>query len=629
MHKDEQLRVYRFYTILVRSLVGPISRFVDQDAHDEAVRERISTLAFDPGSPRFFPDWYDDRRNEYALSQVLTDPSRIRAFRHTYQHQLTNAQIQFLDHLCIKPAFWTYAHLLLSDDFPLVRMRVEDFCDHDFQVFHELTAPEEGRLLPFRLQLVFDNGIFYQTMGIHHAYAHLYSDDLHFFLNGLKHSVIPVSGESVKDSEGKKLITEDLTTIIKQRYEDLLLLDAIMLHNEASIADEFVDIIFDEYAVDGSFSIDNLPGRWSTYHKKSVHAAVFQGPDTQMLTWDIPDWINISHAVWQDIWSFPQYALSLLLYDTERQVIAIIATTEIAWRLTLYLLAQAQVIDEMEKNDPDWIVSPHVLAVSTQIPAFHYPWQHWINLMPKRGRKHLEDIYALAKARMLVNEFLDAQDFSLRLDLDKRCERLGLDRELIEQMIQTVCASAETKEPDASFEVTAIEGDFALHNLPVLDERTFALLTDSLSSSRLFSIRSRQAYPLFESSTGGIYRDSVDSEHLAEHIEDLFFVFFDEIDTIPLIMMNYLFLLFHHTGRSWTSVRTYGLELLKVLYPYLQEIGEDDSDVFITRFSDFVYSRLQSRALVEVLDRPSANQRFWGTYPIRPSKLFTTLVNKN
>jgi hypothetical protein len=629
MQKDEQLRLYRFHTILVRSLVAPISRFVDQCPHDAAVRERISTLAFDPGAPRFFPDWYEDRRIEYALSQVLTKPDRIAEFRHAYLHQLTQAQLKLLDQLYVHPAFWTYAHLLMTDEFPLVRMRVEDFSDHDFQVLHELSAPEESRLLPFRLQLVFDNGSFYQTMGFQHAYAHVYSDDLRYFLNGLTPAVIPTNELMVKNPTYTIFSTTDLTTIINQRYEDLLLLDAVSLHNEVSVAEEFVDIIFDEYVVDENFSLDRLPGRWSKYHKKSVQAALFQGPDENMLRWEVPDWIDISHTVWHDIWNFGPHALSLLLYDADRQVIALVTTTEIAWHLTRYLLLQTYTIDEPDKNDPDWIVSPHVLAVSTQIQSFSYPWQHWIDLIPKRSRDRLEDIYALAKSRMVVNEFLDSQDFSLRINLDKRCERLGLNRNFIEQMIQSVEDSTDTEERKASFTVTTIEGDFELRNLPPLDKQVYRLLTEPLSSGRLFSIRARQAFPLFESYTGGVYSDSVDQEHLVEHIEDLFFVFFDDIDTLPFIMMNYLFLLFHYTGRNWTSVRTYGLELLKVLYPYLQEIGEDDSDVFITRFSDFVYTRLRSRALVEVLDRPTANQRFWGTYSIRPSQLFTALVNKN
>jgi len=33
-------------------------------------------------------------------------------------------------------------------------------------------------------------------------------------------------------------------------------------------------------------------------------------------------------------------------------------------------------------------------------------------------------------------------------------------------------------------------------------------------------------------------------------------------------------------------------------------------------------------ALVEVESKPSTDQRLWGTYSIRPTRFFTTLVNK-
>jgi hypothetical protein len=121
----------------------------------------------------------------------------------------------------------------------------------------------------------------------------------------------------------------------------------------------------------------------------------------------------------------------------------------------------------------------------------------------------------------------------------------------------------------------------------------------------------------------------VDVETLTSHIEDLFYYFLDEREMLSFMMMNYLFRIFLHTANKWTPVRTFGIELLKLLYPYFEEIGEDDTDAFLSRFSDFVYTRLRTRALVEVKERPTADQRFWGTYDIKPTEFFTIFVTEN
>ena len=151
---------------------------------------------------------------------------------------------------------------------------------------------------------------------------------------------------------------------------------------------------------------------------------------------------------------------------------------------------------------------------------------------------------------------------------------------------------------------------------------------EPLEGDGLFTIHAKDTYPFFASITGGSFVDIVDVNDIVEYIEDLFFIFMDEREMLSLFMMNYLFLLFHHQGKLYTSVRTFGIELLKLLYPYLVEIGDDDTDAFISRFSDFVYSRLRTRALVEVKQKPTAEQRFWGTYEIRPTQFFTTLIEK-
>jgi hypothetical protein len=233
----------------------------------------------------------------------------------------------------------------------------------------------------------------------------------------------------------------------------------------------------------------------------------------------------------------------------------------------------------------------------------------------------------VAKSRAVLNEYLDARELSLRFDLDARCKRMDVDASVVVELAKVIENMGRRAEiPDDMFDITTIDGDFVLPGLEPLAAREYEFLSLPLEESELFAVDAVAAFPSFEVLTNG--SQNIGETDLLENLEDLFYAFFDEIDTIPLVMMNYLFLLLLHRGRQWTPVRTFAIEVLKLLFPYLKEIGDDDADVFATRFSEFVYRKLRTHAVVEVKERPSADQKFWGTYEVRPTQFFLTLVQK-
>ncbi len=630
MKFDEQVSIYKQYDSMLKSLEPLCIDWLENDAEFLAVSKHLSTMKFDQGAPRFFPEWYAERRTEYALTRIMSDSTAIEEFLKGQSEELSSSQQNFLQHLVSKPATWVYANLLTEDSYPLISIRIEDFCDETFQVVHHLNTPDESRLLPFRLLFVFDNGNFIQSSGYQHSFVTLFAEDLQFFFDGLRDSAGIARTQHSSCSDYIPLSVNSITQTIRNCFIEFLTLDSAMLHREVSVGDEYVELIYEEYCITNFTPLKHLPGKWDREKLKGVEVLAFSGPDKSMLEWEAPSYLDVSSEEWRDAYNFPPHAKASLFIDQKKERIAIMATTNTAWHLTLYLLSHlCEQVDPL-KIEPDCIVSLPTLAVATQITSFRFPWNEWWNLLPPLGHTVIDEILELSKIRSLMNEVVEAQDFSFRFNEKARCKRLGVDPSLLKELLDVIANSEDSPVDDfpGAFQLTTVEGDYEIHDLPPITQQKRSALEAPISESQLFTIHEWEACPIFYHLTGGAYSDSVDADGFAEHIEDLFYIFFDDLERLPLMMMNYLFLLFWHERERWVPVRTYGVEILKLLYPYLRQLGDDDLDAFITRFSDFVYSRLRSRALVDVLERPTADQRFWGTYVIKPTQLFTTLIKK-
>lgn len=585
----------------------------DRDFFTQSL-QKIGALAFDAGSPRFYPEWYAEKRIEFVVSRILANPAMIGVFLQENQSTLSSEQAELLSHLVDNPAKWVYGMVSMEETFPMTEISVEDFTDTPFVVRHKLVDEQEYLLLPYRIALVLHNGEEYQTIGYHHAFSAVYSDDIRFFFEGL--------------NAGAPVDMTSMTETINRRFTDFLLLDSIAFHNESMIEDEYIDIYWDEYPIGDGFDSKQIPGKWRHSHSGNFHCMVFDSPDKRMRSLPVPPELQRFANESGNGWQFPEFAIAALCIDSERRRIALLASTQSAWISLMYLVASTvPTVEPEEILDPQNSVSLPVFAVSNQVRIFAYPWREWQQKFTPMAKGLFNELEHVAKSRAVLNEYLDARELSLRFDLDSRCKRMDVNAALVVELANVIENMGRRAEiPDGMFDITTIEGDFELPGLEPLASREYEFLSLPLEESELFAIDTISAFPLFEILTNG--SQNIGATALLESLEDLFYAFFDEIETVPLVMMNYLFLLLLHSGHRWTPVRTFAIELLRLLFPYLKEIGDDDADVFATRFSEFVYRKLRTHAVVEVRARPSADQKFWGTYDIRPTQFFLTLVQR-
>lgn len=619
MQNDLRLTKYRKSVKVFDSVVPIMMDWAEHRDGYSPVLESIGAMAFDPGSPRFFPEWYTKRRNEYVLSRLLCDPLELQSFLEDVGDNLDQSQRSMLEQTIEYPAFWAYGNILFENDFPLVEIKVDDLSHNRKVVYQELEHAEEKGIVPYRLILAVHNGKFYQSIGYAHSFNTLHPDDLAFLAHALDQSI----------HESRYWLTQTMNN----NYLDFLLLDSVCYHGDVSVGDEYIEMIWETYSLPDEFTMDGLPGKWKDYKKGDVFAKIYRGPDRDLLRKPVPAFLDCSEedeTYRQEPWLFPDYRLAALFFDLERREVAIMANSEVAWRTMLFLLPNA-VVDHKSIVSAQHIVSLPIFGAVLQMVHVQLPWRAWFDRIPKKSKDLIEELELVAKTRCLYEEYSEAEEFGLRFALDARCKRVGVAMSVIEETKNAVEVATKTRgdSQEPIFGVTTIPGEFGLDDLPPLTKLEYDNLVVSLEENECFTINSLDGYPLFASLTGGSFVDMVDVETLTSHIEDLFYYFLDEREMLSFMMMNYLFRIFLHTANKWTPVRTFGIELLKLLYPYFEEIGEDDTDAFLSRFSDFVYTRLRTRALVEVKERPTADQRFWGTYDIKPTEFFTIFVTEN
>ena len=96
MNTSERSVAYHANVEIIQSLVPKMMKWAEHRDDFSLVLERIGAMAFDPGAPRFFPEWYTLRRNEYVVSRILCTPALVAEFLQDTQQNLSAKQVRTL-----------------------------------------------------------------------------------------------------------------------------------------------------------------------------------------------------------------------------------------------------------------------------------------------------------------------------------------------------------------------------------------------------------------------------------------------------------------------------------------------------------------------------------------------------
>lgn len=176
-----------------------------------------------------------------------------------------------------------------------------------------------------------------------------------------------------------------------------------------------------------------------------------------------------------------------------------------------------------------------------------------------------------------------------------------------------------------SYTVPSDDKTFELTDCPALSPTQQDLFFRPLVASPLFVFNEGpNTLSAFNAFTGNKFKDDFFSVGLSNFIEDSFVEYFTH-ETLSYFLANHCFWLLFHMGKTWTNVRSYAIEMLKLMPAIILEHYEKPEH-FITDFSLFTRKVLVSRGICTLKARPLAYEVEHGLYLIKGSEAFYSFV---
>jgi len=618
MKIKHERELYSSQMKVLDSLVPAMVSWAKERGDFLATLQTISAMAFDMGAPRFDPEWYAGSRVEYVVSNIITNAGLLAEFKNDVGPQLQPQQQALLKTLRNNPAYWAFYEVSNTSQSQFITCEVTLDSSETILVRHLRQNMDAIDLFSYRLVLVFDNGSFTQTTNFQHSYASVDNESMLFYLTGLQNGAPLV------------LNSTSMTRCINKYYSEVVLLDSVAFEENTILGQDVIEVLWGNYLLPPNFIPRHILGRWRYSRRGSFLCMVYDKPDKQLLQQKVPPHLRPAGGRNRNDWKFPEYFVLSLFIDLEARQLAAYANTKTAWQLLCFLLAPEIAVLGGEGKQADFRASFPVLSVTAQLEDFTFPWSTWEPLLTPLAREILDEPLEISKSRAVLHEYLDNEDH--RFNLEARCLRMDVNPLLIIELAHAIeVIEAMDDSERGVFTLTSIPGDFELDDFaPPLEEELSDLMIP-LEESVLFYLDVRNAYPLFVTYTHGTFVDAIEASNLIESIDDFFYEFYISDDFPYPAVMNYLFLLFLHTGKQWIPVRTYVIELLKFLFAFVEsedeEDEEDEADILVAQLSQFFYDQLCHFALVEVREEPSAEQLIWGTYVVRPTDFFFALIH--
>ncbi|MDY0290256.1 MAG: hypothetical protein RBR15_15625 [Sphaerochaeta sp.] len=178
-----------------------------------------------------------------------------------------------------------------------------------------------------------------------------------------------------------------------------------------------------------------------------------------------------------------------------------------------------------------------------------------------------------------------------------------------------------------SYTVPPEDKSFELLDCPPLTQAQQDLLFRPLVGSKLFVFdEGPNTLSAFYALTGGKFKDDYFSVGLPAFIEDAFVEHFTH-KALSHFLANHCFWILLHMGKTWTNVRSYAIEMLKLMPGIILEHYENPEH-FISDFSLFTRKALSSRGICSFKTRPLTYEVEHGWYLIKGSEAFYSLVER-
>ncbi|MDY0290251.1 MAG: hypothetical protein RBR15_15600 [Sphaerochaeta sp.] len=530
----------------------------------------------------------------YFLSLVLTDSGAMAKLHAKHEAVLTAKARKVLSFWQESPAFWCYFVIKegMKDDF----LTIMDLLTGQEHLLYSRGVSGMQRSGDARgkhyLTLMFPNGECLQTAGII-RYHSLSTSDFTFYLDLFGY-------------EGS------LEGTINAHYSTFFMLDEIATLPMIMHRGIPMEYTWQEFTLD-SFDIAALGGQWFITEKGDLACYSLDTPDTAMRA--VPNGELLES-------DYP--AMSFALYrNSKTGAMAINTSAKISYSIIASILKRSCPVLVLPE-EPEVAISMALYSLLDRMKV-DLPWSPFKAIMDyeRKSDRAKPESEQVTEVNKLLKEYMHAQNTGKPFDDKAYSKRSGMPLEDVRTIIQSVEEISERNVP--SYKVSAEDSKYELSGWPVPPPVTRRFFTDSLVGSKLFAFdEGPNTLATFEALTGGLYKDELFSTGLPQFIEGLFIEAFDDHD-VAYALANAFFWLLFFKGKDWLPLRSYAIEILKLFsYPIGKLYPEDEE--FIKAFSSFTRKQLCTRGICSLKARPSSAEVRQGTFLIKGSDGFYSLV---
>ncbi len=593
-----------------------IQPFMDAWGHtQEHVRKVMTSILSSGNKDNFVTEVEMNNAYLYLLSEFFQDREAIKKVHAQHEAELNAVGKQVLSYWEEHPGFWLYFSVKeeLDDDFWTI---VDPLTGDE----HLLYSPGVETLLynagsepiHFVCLMLPNNGCL-QTMG-QIKYNHLPVDDFMFYCSLFK----PEAG---------------LKAILNKHFLSFWQLDSIA--NKTSIKHNGYELgyTWQPFSL-AEFDTAKLGGKWNTWKHDAKEKYFIKEPDPSMDK--LPSRKLLETAI---------IAMGgSIVRDPKTGAMGLATNSEVAYPFYAAILNRAYPELKLPKKPSVFVTAPlRELAVKTELP---FPWKKFRSILEykeeiKKAKNDFNAEDMLKQYHDIVAIYKKAQITGGPLDIDAIAKATKLDKKTAEKFFSGYGEFATGKsfeDPseydedddeyyiDRDYIVPEKDKSFELESLPELDDLFGDFIEHSLPDSEIFVILLAQmdeAHRLFLQLVSEEYAQEIKSYGMLRSLERLFFSTFDERLAYPV--MNTFFWILQHMGREWLPVRSYAIEMLKWIPSEILHFYAEPEE-FIETFSKFVKNLLCTRGVCSLAKRPTAAQVKGGTYTIKGTDAFYTLL---
>jgi len=528
----------------------------------------------------------------YLISLVLTNQVEVAKLFKKHAASLTSKGKQALNHWGEHSPFWCYFAVKerLEDNF----LTILDLISGEEHLLYSagittMQRTQESREKHY-LTLMLPNGECLQTAGI------------------LRYNSLPVSDFLFYCDLFAP--DEDLDFVINNHYVEFFNLDEISSMPVVIHRDNPVLHTWQPFTLE-TFAIEALGGEWTVEEKGNLISYSLAEPDDSMM--DLPngellktDWPSMNFTLYR---------------DTSTGAMAISTTALASYAIIASLLRRSY--PELHLPEVPEVAISMILLLLLSRMNLDTPWYKFKAFMDFEKEESEPESPDMTAINKLLQVFMNAQNSGKPFDAKAYSKKSGLALDMVESVIESLQKTLAKNMP--TYKVSAEDAVYELTGWPVPPPATRRVFSDSLIGSQLFTFdEGPKTLSAFDALSGGGYKDEIFKAGLLAFIENMFLETFVDYRLACTLENSFFWILFHK-GKEWLPVRSYAIEMLK-LFPHPLGKAYPDPEGFIEEFSIFTRQQLSSRGICSLKSRPSASAVSKGTYLIKGSDAFYSLV---